>query len=336
MGRQGQTTTSRHTLPAVHALHLTDLVARWGIDPAVLLAELGLERAALEDPAAHLPLDVHGRLLARASAITGEPGLGILLGLQMRISSHGWLGFAAMSAATVRDALEIAARYTPTRTSAISLRLREADDVAALVVEAQTPLGDAEDALIFSLIVGISQIGDALTGRSLAGSADVTFAEPAYFARFRHLAEVRFGQPVNQLTFARSVLDLPLVMADPAASRLALAECERALAAHRGGEGMAVRARGVIARPRGGFRSLDEAARALGMSARTLKRKLAAERTTYSGLVDAERRERAILLLRGEALSLDEIAARLGYSDAANFSRAFRRWTGTSPRRGAG
>jgi AraC-like DNA-binding protein len=65
---------------------------------------------------------------------------------------------------------------------------------------------------------------------------------------------------------------------------------------------------------------------------RTLKRRLADQGTSFSALLDEVRRDRATLLLRAGELSVDEIGARLGYSDPANFARAFRRWTGSSPR----
>ena len=63
----------------------------------------------------------------------------------------------------------------------------------------------------------------------------------------------------------------------------------------------------------------------------TLKRKLATFGVTYSDLLDEQRLEAALLQLRADAASIDAIAERLGYSDTANFGRAFRRWTGISP-----
>ena len=67
------------------------------------------------------------------------------------------------------------------------------------------------------------------------------------------------------------------------------------------------------------------------MSTRTLKRKLSEEGVSYTSLLDERRRLQGVALLRTE-LSVERIAERLGYSDAANFTRAFRRWTGKSPR----
>jgi AraC-like DNA-binding protein len=67
------------------------------------------------------------------------------------------------------------------------------------------------------------------------------------------------------------------------------------------------------------------------VSPRTLKRKLADLGTGFSELLEEQQRERALMLLRSEQLSLEDVAARVGYSDVANFTRAFRRWTGLTP-----
>lgn len=333
------------TLPAVNAQYLIELTARWQVEAKELLAGLPIDPAALTDPSARLPLSVMGALTDRARALTGEPGLGFYLGLKMRISAHGQLGFAAMSAGTLREALELAARYAPTRTTAIALRLHESDGAAQLVIEERADLGRARDVMIFAVAVGLWQLGCALTGQALRGGIDVTFPEPDYFHRFAHAAPgpVRFAQPLNQLLMDAAILDLPLTMADPVALRVLRESCERELDAlrerNRLHDPIRDRARALLVpevrdadAEQAAFRSIDEVARRLHVSVRTLKRRLADEGTTYSDLVETERRERAMLLLRGGGLSIAEIADRLGYSDAANFTRAFRRWTGRSPR----
>jgi AraC-like DNA-binding protein len=251
----------------------------------------------------------------------------------MRISSHGYLGFAAMASSTVGDALEVACRFAPTRTTALELRVNVDRDRAALVVEERVPLGAAEDVIILCLLIGIRQIGDALTGRSLEGFVDVTFPEPEYAKRFQGVTRgrLRFGQPANQLVFDASVLNLPLVMADPAALRLAREQCERELDALGYNRQLAARVRAILSDNDGRFRPLDEVAALLHLSPRTLKRKLAAEGAVFSDLLDEQRRERALLLMRSPELSLETIAERVGYSDVANFTRAFRRWTKMAP-----
>jgi AraC-like DNA-binding protein len=317
------------TLPGVHALHLVEVVARWQVTPAELLSPLGLDTESLGDPHARLEIPVVEELARRAYALTGEPALGVYLGLSMRASAHGYLGFAAMSAATVGEALELAARFTPTRTSALALHLCVDGEVASLVLEERADLGAARELIVFALLVGLWQIGRTLTGRELDGSADIAFARPRWFGRFAERVRIRFAQPLNQLVFPTSTLRLPLGMADAAALRLARAECERELEALR--ESTAGRVRRVLARERGGFRDLPQVAKLLFVSTRTLKRRLAAEGVQFSQILDEERRAHALMLLHAPDRSLDEIADRLGYSDLANFTRAFRRWTGKTP-----
>jgi AraC-like DNA-binding protein len=250
----------------------------------------------------------------------------------MRISAHGYLGFAAMTAPTVREALAVAIRFAPTRTNALTLGLHEKGSLVSLVLEEQADFRTARDVVLMALVVGIWQIGNALTGKMLAGTADVAFPAPAYAERFAAKApNVRFGQPCNQLVFDASVLDLPLAFADPVARQLAVEQCERSLDALGESGRLIARVRELVYVQDRGFRSLEDVASELRVSARTLKRKLSLQGVTYSDLLEVKRREVALLLLRSPSLSLDEVAEQLGYSDVANFSRAFRRWTGVAP-----
>jgi AraC-like DNA-binding protein len=274
------------------------------------------------------------QLFERARRLTREPAVGIMLGLAMRASAHGYLGFAAMTAATLREALETAARFVPTRTNALTLSLHVTGSRASVVIEERAPFGAARDAILFWVAIGIWQIGNALTGREIEGTVDFAFERPAYFDRFSDVApEVRFSQPVTQLLFDAKYLDLPLTMSDPVSRQLAYSELERSLGAI--GEGthddVVPRVRKLILRTEGGIRSLEDVASAMGVSPRTLKRRLAAARVTYSDLLEEERREMAFLLLRTPESSIDGVAERLGYSDSSNFRRAFQRWTGVSP-----
>jgi AraC-like DNA-binding protein len=335
MNRRSKTGSERAgTLPAVHVLELAELVGRWGVAADEVLAGTGLTREALADPQLVVSVPTVERVIERARALTGEPGLGFYLGLGMRLSSHGYVGLAAMTASTLRDALDLTVRFSPTRTSALAFRLHEGRSLASLVIEERVPLGRAQDVIVWSLMVGLWQLGVALTGVPLVGDVDLAFAEPDYFERFRHLGpggRARFGARRHGLTFASSFLDLPIRMADPAAFRMLRAQCERALEALGFADRVSARVRRLLLREEGGLASLEEVAARLAMSSRTLRRRLADEGTVYRTIVDEERRERALLFVRNPDLALDDVAARLGYSDLANFTRAFRRWTGTTP-----
>lgn len=320
-------------MPGAYAAQVVELAVELGVSSDELLEGSALSEASLLDPATRVTLPVYQQLVRRAQALSGEDGLGFYMGLKMRISAHGFLGFAAMTAVDLRAALEIAVRYAATRSQALGLRLSESDGEASLELLELAPLGDVREFVVTSAMVGLAHVAEAITGSPVRGRAQATFAEPAAFRRFRHLlpGEVSFDQPRNCLIFPREALSRRLVMSDPVAAALATQQCERELAELRRGRAIAGRVEAIIEHPRGGYRSVEEVAEALHLSARTLKRQLAAEDTTFSDVLDGVRRARALVLLQDRALSVDEIAAALGYSDTANFTRAFRRWTGSTP-----
>ncbi|MEZ4298968.1 MAG: AraC family transcriptional regulator ligand-binding domain-containing protein [Polyangiaceae bacterium] len=329
MARHGEVAT----FPGGYAREIVELCAMFDVPAERLLAGLPLSEEALTDPGTRVGLETFTKLVRRAEALTGEPGLSYFAGLHMRVSWHGFLGFAAMTAGTIGEALELAERFSRTRTEALSLVTRVDGEVASLFLEEHAELGELREFLATTLLVGLALIGEALTGEAIEGRIEMVHAEPAYFQRFvaavPRLQNVRFGQAAYRAVFDARRLKTRIVSADAAATRLAREQCERELSAL--GEGApvigAVRA---LVRDEPAM-SLAEAAKRLSMSERTLKRRLAEQGTTFSALVDGARRQKAIALLLDKRLTLEAIATQLGYSDTANFTRAFRRWTGMPP-----
>jgi AraC-like DNA-binding protein len=321
-----------HAFPAGPALQLIRLVARMGVSAEPLLRGLGLSEEHLEVPAARLSAETVRALLERARELTGEPGLGFYMGLEKRVTNYGYLGFAAMSSATVRQALELAVRFVPAQTGAFSVRLEIDGAFAALAIDLHADFGGVEDVFLFNVVVTLWRLGSALTGKELGGVTELTIPEPRYYRRFVELLpNVRFDQPANRLIFDAALLELPLMSADRAALRLAREQCEVELDAAIADSGLLPRVRATLARASESSSSVAEVAAAMGMSPRTLKRRLAAHGVSFTALLDDVRRDTALGLLSGSSLSVDEIAQRLGYSTAPNFIRAFRRWTGHTP-----
>lgn len=325
--------TQQHDLPVAYLRDLVELVKRWHVTPEALLAKLPIAPADLANPAARVSLPIAGELVARALRMTGEPGLAIYLGMQMRLSSHGFLGFAAMTAATVGDAIALAVRFAATRTDILALAHDTLGDETMLAIEERAPLGPFREFVVIALVVGLYQIAEQLTGvRPFPGRLECSFAAPPYLAQLPLAERVTFNHPVDRLIMPASVLALPLVGADPIAAQLARTECERELAAiaHAGLEGR-VRAVVVDALAQTQVPKLPEVAKLLHLSPRTLKRHLAECGTAFTTILADVRRQRALLLLANRELSIGEVSQRLGYTELPNFTRAFRAWTGVTP-----
>ncbi|MET0341687.1 MAG: AraC family transcriptional regulator [Polyangiales bacterium] len=332
-GQGDAASATEPSIPSIYAAQLVQLAGRWNVAPAQLLEGTGLSEAQLADAQARVSPHALWLLVERALTLTREPGLGYYFGLQLKLSSHGTVGFAAMTSATLRAALMIAERYVALRMPFLTLRLEVDGDDAALV------LGDTfveRNVRVFAteaLFTALVQMARSLLGRPMQGMAELAYDEPAYFLGFAHLwpGPVRFGRPRSCLQFPASVLDEALQMADEVAARQALAECERELSTLQATSSLLAGVRQQLGANDRGFPTLTELARARHVSPRTLKRRLAEQNTSYQHLLDELRRDRALKLLDVRGNTIEEIAALLGYSDAANFNRAFRRWMGVSP-----
>lgn len=325
----------RPTLPGTYACLLADVVARWSIPAARLLDGSRVQPEDLLSPLWQLEHGEFSRLLKRAVALTGEPGLGFHIGLQMKVSCHGLLGYAALFASNVGEALAIAQDFIGLQSSTLGLRLDKCGDRAHLYIEERMPAYPLGEIGTTFTLLGLATMGEALTGRRLLGQADVRFSEPAYFARFSHLlpGTVAFDQPCTRMSFDLSYLDLPLVMADPVAARLAREQCKQALHALVGRDDLISLVRELAFDETMGCGDLDYVAERLHMSPRTLQRRLRLLGVSFSDILDGLRRQKAEVMLRRGDYSLAQVAETLGYTDTTNFSRAFRRWTGMSPRR---
>jgi AraC-like DNA-binding protein len=322
-----------YTLPATYLQHLATLAQRWGVQSATLFRGTGLTPEEAADPARVVPVATVVAVGERARELTGEPGIGVYLGLQTYISAHGYLGFAAMSALTLRQALAIAAEFVPTRTGAFTFRLRIAGTTAAFEVIEHADFGSARDTVLMAVLIGFWQISKLLLAVDGRDSAiELAMPRPHYFDRFDSVGPVvRFERASNAIVFDVRRLDATLATADSGSFAFAREECARAMRLLESRTRVADRVRRLVVRRDGRPASLEEIARSLDVSARTLRRRLVEEGTSFGDVRDRELGERAKVLLQSGDVSIDEVARRLGYDHVGNFARAFRRWTGQTP-----
>ena len=321
-----------HTFPSSLGLYVVELVKRWDVTAHDLLEGTRVAPEALSEPRSRFSTAQVVTLLERARQLTGEPALGFHLGTQLRVSALGSLGMAILSASTVREAIDLGIEFMPIVSTALGLRLRVEGREASIVVEEHDDFGTARDIVLLAALTSLWRIGTRMTGQYMIGHADLAMPQPPYFTQLGRIgAHIRFDQPVTRLVFDASYLALPHTMHDRIALQFARQECAETLGLLGGTSRTVARVRASLNSKRGHLPSVVQVASALHMSPRTLKRLLAAEGTSFSLLVQAERRERAMLLLRSRTLSIKDVARSVGYSNVMNFARAFHRWTGKTP-----
>lgn len=318
----------------ISARLLTDVAAEHGVPAADCVRDTGIPVAALDDPeweiAAWQELVVCRNV---ATALGNAPGLGLEIGLRYRVALYGSVGLGFLASPTLRAAAELSARYRALIFVLCRVRWQHAGAVSRFLVDAQAVPADLRR-FVVERDVGamVTMIRDILGEPAPLRAVELGFPAPSEVERYREVfgPRVGFGAPVTRVSLDDAVLDRPT----PQANRLALWQAEatcRSLLARRRARGTA--AGQVLDRIRAahGTPSAEQVAAALLTTARTLRRRLAEEGTSYRALVEQARREVAVDLLRASELTVEQVAARLGYAEPSAFTHAFKRWTGVTP-----
>lgn len=321
-------------IPVAYGRLILDAARSHGLDAERLLRSQELPADLLDQPDGRLTVRQAGGLLYRTISLRPDTGIGYDIGLRSTLTSHGFLGYGLLSRGSLREAIDFGARFLQLRLPMLTLRLLEEDDQAIIDVTQTLPMGAVRQCMFDLFLVGLWRMSPPLLGNSASLPVVLYFdyAEPAYYAAYRkHLPTVRFGAESNQLRFPARYLDHTLGTADRLTARLVEQQCEDELSrlGYRGD--VVAQARTLLVDPAGRYRGLDAVAACMNVSPRTLKRRLREHGLSFQQLQSERRRRDAIHLLRDPTLRVEEVAERMGYTDPANFSRAFRRWTGRSP-----
>lgn len=324
------------TIPVEYVRQIAEQLQSMGGDVEAWLERSGMTPAQLADPGGVLAYAPFRDLVLNALDAARDPALGLFVGERLVVATHGVVGAVAVNSSTVRQALEMVERFSQLRTLLFTIshevRLHEG---RVLFVEAH-PLGDIQRPLLEAVVLSIKNVFDEITmGASGVYEVAFPFPKPEYAALAQDLfgCEVRYGQSWAGFRAPAEVLDLPLKFADPAAFDVAELICQRELDRIAQSETHATRVRRLLLGKQYGFPSLQVTARLFHMTPRTLHRRLVEEGTSYRALLESVRHTLAVEHLKSGRFSMDEIAYRLGYTDLANFRRAFRRWEGVPPSR---
>lgn len=332
----------RIALPHHYVRQLLALVKSRGGDLQVLLAPLGLAQSQLEQPLAHA-LDPHElslnwpqfvQLLQQSKRLANEPALGLYLGSQLSISTHGLLGLVALSSADVQQALQLICRYISTRTPLMSLAIQQHRQQVALRLEELYPLGEIGPFMAETVLVALHQVLQMLTQQQYQPSrVHFSFkapAEPALYQVFLP-CPILFSQAETAIYFDQLHLTIQPPFADPRVQQQLSAQCEQELRYQQQQQTLSGAIQLLLGRSKGRTPDIKEVATEFAMSERTLRRRLHEEQVSYQQLVAQWRQQMALHYLKNTRLPVQQIAYLLGYADPANFGRAFRQQHGASP-----
>lgn len=308
---------------------------RLGIDTASMLDAVGVDRAVIDDPDGRLPREKVTALWQRAYELSGDPDLALHAAEALKFGAYRVVDYLSGAAATVGDAITQVSAYFPIINSAVRLPITEhGDEVRLGIASPSDPHALSRPYVEYTFAAVFLRVRGATDVRFPLARVDFAFPAPARVSEHERIFEcpVRFGAADSAMHMSRDAWQATSHRADPDLFGV-LADHARLLGERVPSEPpevVEVR-RAIVDQLKGGDPSLEQVAKKLAMSPRTLQRRLHEHGLRYAELLDSTRAAAAKSYLRDRQISMAEVAYLLGFAEQSSFNRAFKRWTGKAP-----
>jgi len=306
-----------------------------GVLVAPLLKRVGLTPELIADPEERLSVRNQVALLDEAAIALKDDCLGFTLARDFDPREIGLLYYVMASSQTLGEALKRLARYSKVTNEALVFGYREGNRLIISLSYSGVPRHSDRHQIEFCMF-GLLRICCLLTGQNLV---------PQHFSIAHHRSEgiaemarfvgtkVEFGADRDEFALNLDARELPLVHSDSYLNDLLVKYCEAALADRRDDTSqLRTKVENAIASvlPHGKV-LVEDIARGLGMSERTLARKLSEEGLNFTEILQNLRRDLAVRYLKDRKLHVSKIAWLLGFREVSAFTHAYKRWTGKTP-----
>lgn len=328
------------TVSAGLAGALFDYAVAQGANAARLRSEAGLSGAALDDPDKRVPFERYVALMRAAKTLTGDPALALKFGADTDFRRFSIVGLIAHASATMAEALDQMNRYGRLVAEVVGVSdgprfVHEIREGKLWLEDRRRDPNDFPEMTESTFARFICGARRDFPQERFAYAATVTHAAPAHAADYERIlgVPVAFGAPRNAIEMNPLWPSLQIQPQNRYVFGVFSAKAEALLESLQRAQTLSGKVEGLVMTMlhTGGARA-DAVAARLGVSRQTLYRRLKSEGASFDALVDDLRRRLALHYLSERKVSVNETAYLVGFSDPTAFSRAFKRWTGSSPR----
>jgi AraC-like DNA-binding protein len=317
---------------------ITDYASQAGLSLIELLQGSGISVELLNDPNAIIKEEQELKVLENLSALKHDTfQMGMELGSRYQLTSYGMWGYALLASQNLRKAVDLGLRYLDLTYAFCLIELQQCSDKARIVFTPKCKVPLAELVLYRDMwammVIPRDLFASNLPSFSLnfKSSKPESLSDEALINLQRQInGDIRFNQDANYVEFDSQYLDMPLPRGNEMTVKMCEQQCQAILDEKQRLGSVAQEIRRIMI-THGLQVSMAFVASEMAMTTRTLHRQLKRQGMSWRGLRDDIRCAMAQEWLAIRNIQLDEIAERLGFSDAANFSHAFKRWQGVSP-----
>lgn len=311
-------------------------LAAEGVSVRDLFARTGLDASLLDDAHARISHRQRLALYRNARQLAKRAEIGLLAGARQRISDYGIFGYAMVSSRTFGEALLFSLNHITMAGPAvrqISFRIEEGS-TAILRSHGLDTLGDllpfAAEFWRSSMTTLFSRVLEApFPNKRMV----FPFSAPVHWRAYERMfnCPIDFGADRMEWHFDAHILEQPCPNANPITAKICQQVCETILVERPDDSDLVRKIRSACLNSPNRPPAAADIASQLGLSLRTFHRRLSDEGLSYQSILDGMRRSLATELLENTRLSIDQVAARVGFSDATSFRKAFKKWTDRSP-----
>jgi AraC-like DNA-binding protein len=332
-GKNDQLLSKTVTVPSKYLADAITVAAQKGFRSDSLFSLLGTSLAELNTPGGRLPADEYNRAIEFLVENSTIPCLAIEVATYQTNSDQGLLGHGMMCANSYRQALDFWLKYQDISGPIVRLTAQEQGDSYVLSALESSLSGAALnyelENLFAALVFGLTSSAET----RVAVRLHFTFEEPEYADGYqRHFgSEVLFGQPHNELWLSNSALEQRPPLSNQEAFELYDHQCDSIQSNLMFSGSLSEQIRRILAASVGTLPSEERIADSMGMSTRTLRRRLTEEGAMFREMLNEVRVNLAKEYLKQSKYSVAEIASLVGYSNVPSFHRAFKRLTKSTP-----
>ncbi|MEI6412421.1 MAG: AraC family transcriptional regulator [Bacteroidota bacterium] len=314
---------------------------RKGGDLTEICRDIGITKAQLETPDAMIDMQQSIRVWDTCIRITGDPFLGLHLGETTSPALAGMVGYLMESSPDLLTAFQTATQFYRLLTNMTDIRVEIKDQEFRYYIEPielwyqYSP--EAARQIVEHMVSAFVHMVKLLSGRALFPlRLSLRFNRPGDLSAYQRVlrCEPAFSQSQNCLVYRLRDIQLPTIGHNPALNRLLKSLLEQEMQKARQRQSFSSEVRYMILREYNTqLPQLQFIADKMNLSTRSLQRKLQADSTSFQQVLDSVKQELAMNMLQDKNLTVNEIAYRLGYAEPSVFRRAFKKWTGFSPRK---
>jgi AraC-like DNA-binding protein len=316
---------------------LVEVLAEQGIAPEDSLKGSGVSADEIYDASVLTSVRQYAAVCKNAVRLSSDPATPFETGSRLHLAAYGMYGYALMSCLALRDYFRLGVKYHRLATPTLTIEWTEYPDKGVWTFPdafISSPSRELREFLIEQQFTQhVTHLQDVAGHSCPPIMARFPYSAPAHADLYpTYLGCVcEFEQAQCELIYDSAILEQKPRLAHRHSTALLQETCDRLIGQAKTSSGASGEVYQLLMREPGVFPSMEEVAEALKMTSRTLRRRLEAEGTSFVAIVDDVRCSLATEYLKTTKMSTDDIAMLLGFSDAANFRRALKRWTGKGP-----